>query len=33
MIELAASLKLLLYISVISCIFFPFGLITGGGGC
>ncbi|MHB8884436.1 MAG: respiratory chain complex I subunit 1 family protein [Methylovirgula sp.] len=32
MIELAASLKLLLYISVISCIFFPFGLITGGGG-
>ena len=29
MIESAASLKLLLYISVIACIFFPFGLITG----
>jgi formate hydrogenlyase subunit 4 len=29
MIELAASLKLLLYISVIGCIFVPFGL-TGG---
>ena len=26
MIELAASLKLLLYVSVIGCIFFPFGL-------
>ena len=26
MIELAASLKLLLYVSVIACIFFPFGL-------
>jgi formate hydrogenlyase subunit 4 len=32
MIEWAASLKLLLYISVIACIFFPFGLITGGAG-
>jgi formate hydrogenlyase subunit 4 len=32
MIELAASLKLLLYVSVIACIFFPFGLITGGAG-
>ena len=29
MIELAASLKLLLYVSVIACIFFPFGF--GGG--
>ena len=32
MIEWAASLKLLLYISVIACIFFPFGLITDGAG-
>ena len=32
MIEWATALKLLLYISVIGCIFFPFGLITGGGG-
>jgi formate hydrogenlyase subunit 4 len=32
MIEWAASLKLLLYISVIACIFFPFGLITHGAG-
>ncbi|HEY1900474.1 MAG TPA: NADH-quinone oxidoreductase subunit H [Steroidobacteraceae bacterium] len=32
MLELAASLKLLLYISIIACIFFPFGLITGGTG-
>jgi formate hydrogenlyase subunit 4 len=32
MIELAASLKLLLYLSIIACIFFPFGLITGGAG-
>lgn len=32
MIELAASLKLLLYISVIGCVFFPFGLITSGAG-
>jgi formate hydrogenlyase subunit 4 len=32
MIELASSLKLLLYISIIACIFFPFGLITGGAG-
>src|SRR6202008_2194646 len=29
MIELAASLKLLLYVSVIGCIFFPFGLAGG----
>jgi formate hydrogenlyase subunit 4 len=29
MIELAASLKLLLYISVIACVFFPFGLAEG----
>jgi formate hydrogenlyase subunit 4 len=32
MIDLAASLKLLLYISVIACIFLPFGLITDGAG-
>jgi len=32
MIELASSLKLLLYISIIACIFFPFGLITGEAG-
>ena len=31
MIELAASLKLLLYISAIGCIFFPFGLADGFG--
>ncbi len=29
MIELAAALKLLLMISAIACIFFPFGLVTG----
>ena len=27
MIDLAASLKLLLYVSAIACIFFPFGLV------
>lgn len=32
MIEWAASLKLLLYISMVACIFLPFGLITGAGG-
>ena len=32
MIEWPASLNLLLYISVIACIFFPFGLVTVGGG-
>jgi formate hydrogenlyase subunit 4 len=32
MIELASSLKLLLYISIIACIFFPFGLVTGAAG-
>jgi formate hydrogenlyase subunit 4 len=32
MIELATSLKLLLYISVVACIFFPFGLTTDGAG-
>ncbi len=32
MIEWATALKLLLYISVIGCIFVPFGLITTGGG-
>ncbi|MDE2330932.1 MAG: NADH-quinone oxidoreductase subunit H [Bradyrhizobium sp.] len=32
MIEWATSLKLLLYISVIACIFFPFGLIRDGAG-
>jgi len=32
MVELAASLRLLLYLSLIACIFFPFGLIADGGG-
>jgi formate hydrogenlyase subunit 4 len=32
MIELAASLKLLLTISMIACIFFPFGLVRGTDG-
>jgi formate hydrogenlyase subunit 4 len=32
MIELAASLKLLLYISAIACLFVPWGLAVGGGG-
>jgi formate hydrogenlyase subunit 4 len=32
MIELASSLKLLLYISLIACIFVPFGLATTGMG-
>jgi formate hydrogenlyase subunit 4 len=31
-IELAASLKLLLYMSMIACIFFPFGLAHDGAG-
>ena len=32
MIELAASLKLLLMVSAIACIFFPFGLVAGNSG-
>jgi len=32
MIELAAALKLLLYVSLISCIFVPFGLTRGDAG-
>jgi formate hydrogenlyase subunit 4 len=32
MIELAGSLRLLLYISLIACIFFPIGLVTDEGG-
>ncbi len=32
MIEWATALRLLFYISVIGCVFFPFGLITAGGG-
>jgi formate hydrogenlyase subunit 4 len=32
MIELAASLKLLLYASLIACIFMPWGLASAGGG-
>jgi formate hydrogenlyase subunit 4 len=32
MIELAAALKLLLYVSLIACIFVPFGLTRGDGG-
>jgi formate hydrogenlyase subunit 4 len=31
-IELAASLKLLLYVSLIACIFAPWGLVQAGGG-
>jgi formate hydrogenlyase subunit 4 len=31
MIELAAALKLLLYISLIACIFVPWGLAPAGG--
>lgn len=31
-IELAAALKLLLYISIIACIFVPWGLASNGGG-
>jgi formate hydrogenlyase subunit 4 len=32
MIELAAAVKLLLYISLISCVFLPWGLAPAGGG-
>ncbi len=32
MIELAAALKLLLFVSAIACIFFPFGLVNGEAG-
>jgi formate hydrogenlyase subunit 4 len=32
LIELAGSLRLLFYISLIACIFFPFGLIVDGAG-
>src|SRR5574337_203014 len=32
MIELSSFVKLLLYVSVIACIFFPFDLITDGAG-
>jgi formate hydrogenlyase subunit 4 len=32
MIELAGSLRLLLYISLIACVFVPYGLIAGGAG-
>ena len=32
MIEFAASLKLLLYVSLIACIFLPWGLATAGSG-
>jgi formate hydrogenlyase subunit 4 len=31
-IEMAAALKLVLYISLIACIFFPWGIATSGGG-
>jgi formate hydrogenlyase subunit 4 len=31
-IELASALKLLLYVSVIACVFFPFGIATHDGG-
>jgi formate hydrogenlyase subunit 4 len=32
MIELAGSLKLLLYVSLLACIFFPYGMATAGDG-
>src|SRR5215475_1253946 len=32
LIELAASLKLLLYISLIACLFAPWGLVPSGAG-
>jgi formate hydrogenlyase subunit 4 len=32
MIELAASMKLLLYLSLIACLFLPWGLATAGAG-
>ena len=32
MIEFAASLKLLLYVSLIACIFAPWGVAAAGGG-
>jgi formate hydrogenlyase subunit 4 len=32
MIELSASLKLLLYLSLIGCVFLPWGLASSGGG-
>jgi formate hydrogenlyase subunit 4 len=32
MIDLAAFLKLLLYVSMIGCIFFPFGMVHGSSG-
>ena len=32
LIELAASLKLLLYVSLIACLFAPWGLATPGAG-
>ena len=32
MIELAASLKLLLYVSLIACVFLPWGLVQAGAG-
>jgi formate hydrogenlyase subunit 4 len=31
-IEIAAALKLVLYISLIACMFFPWGIATNGGG-
>jgi formate hydrogenlyase subunit 4 len=32
LIELAAALKLLLYVSLIACLFLPWGLVPAGGG-
>jgi len=32
MIELAAFLKLLLYVSLISCVFVPWGMVTAAAG-
>jgi len=32
LIELAAQVKLLLYVSLIGCVFFPWGIVTAGAG-
>src|SRR5580765_5079272 len=32
LIELAAQVKLVLYVSIIACVFFPWGIVTAGAG-
>jgi formate hydrogenlyase subunit 4 len=32
LIELAAEVKLVLYVSIIACVFFPWGIVTAGAG-